>query len=484
MKVKRFLTLLALCAPLFLNSCSDENNETTVSINGNSSITINREEADYSFPVTANGKWTANVAGKDATWITLLTAQGNGNGNVEYFVEPNTGDEMRQADIVITAGNTSIIYKITQTIASEADDMIGDNDDATINYSMFGSTVPVGYGMRIKNKTGMSRLNAAQIFSIKNLEDNNIPQLKDNEYVTKSILPTTDIELNTGRDLSSKEQNIGANLSVNVQYGLFKLGLKGAFNMNGSSSGTTFNYTATTTVPVEEISLDYLSLFSDCEEIEDTKNLYRVFSKTFLTIRDSIETLVKNNADETLISQQLKKLDSTFGPVFCAGATLGGNANLSIIMAKTEQTDTLKISGTLSVGFTSLFSINAEASADYLNTNRSQLENSTIKVNLIGGTSNARNTLISSFASITDPNTPTATVQENMLSAISAWAESINSEQGSTYTCTNYELIGIWELFTNDDAIETVKEYFKQQYPNNADGNSPYLVNIENMVNE
>lgn len=486
--MKRILILAAMCAPMFLASCSEdvtEGSQSSISIDGeNNSLTINREENDYSIAITATGHWTAKVAEDTVTWLTVTTTEGNGNGNVEYYVEPNTGDEARQADIIIAAGNQKLTYRVTQTIVSEADDLIGENG-TEIDYSLFGTTVPVGYGMHIKGSSNMKRLNGSQIFSIKNLNDNEVKEYFFGDYVSQAVRPKTDISLNTGKELADKSEQINANLSVDVQYGLFKLGLKGAFNMSGASTDTTFNYTASTTVPAEDVSLDYLALFSDCNDSSIPNSvLYKVFSKSFLRVRDSIQNLVANNGSNSLINKQLDVLDKNFGPVFCSGATVGGNANLSITMKKSSQDDTLQISGTLSAGFTSLFSINAEASANYLNTSRSNLENASITIGLEGGTNSARSKLVQSFASITDPNTPTSEVQDKMLSSISTWAETINPAESGTYTCTDYELIGIWELFTDEDAQNVVKEYFKNKYPNDKDGKSPYLVNIVQMANE
>lgn len=486
--LKKVLAMAAVCAPLFLTSCSEEDTtglQSSISIaGGNNSQTINREENNYSIAITATGHWTAKLAEDSVTWLTIMTTEGNGNGNVEYYVEPNTGDEARQAYIILAAGNQKLTYKVTQTIASEADDIVGNNGNE-IDYSLFGTTVPVGFGMHIKKSSNMKKLNGSQIFSIKNLNNAQVKEYLFGDYVSQDVRPKTDITLSTGKELSSKSEQIGANLSVNVQYGLFKLGLKGAFNMFGESTDTTFNYTANTTVPAEDVSLDYLSLVSDCDDPSIPANvLNTVFSKSFLKVRDSIQTLVENNGDNSLINKQLDILDKNFGPVFCSGATIGGNANLSIMMKKSSQDDTLKISGTLSVGFTSLFSINAEASANYLNTSRSYLENTSITIDLEGGTNSARNGLVQAFASITDPNTPTSEVHSQMLNSISSWAETINPEIPGSYTCTDYELIGIWELFTNEAAQDVVKEYFKNKYPNDEDGKSPYLVNIVQMADE
>lgn len=62
------------------------------------------------FPVTANAAWTAKTS---ASWITLRTKSGSGNGKVVYDVSANTEAD-RVGRIVVTCAGVSKTYTVTQ----------------------------------------------------------------------------------------------------------------------------------------------------------------------------------------------------------------------------------------------------------------------------------------------------------------------------------------------------------------------------------
>ncbi len=480
--------MAALCAPLFLASCSDDSASDwtpSVSIEGGvNNVTLNREDGDFTLGVAANGSWTAEVVGEDADWLSLITSEGNGAGSVRYIVEPNTTDLDREARIDIKCGDKTVSYTVRQTTVSEVDDVLGENAGET-DYSLFGATVPIGYGMHIKGTSSMTRFNAGQIFNVKNLDKEEVQEYMDGEYVTMYEEPTTKVNLISGKEFRDKSQHIGAKLSVNIQFGLFKLGLKGAFNMFEGTVDTTYNYSASASVPLQTATLEYSSILDDYENLPE--NLQKlVLTNSFTKLRDQIQELVASGADTTSqeLNKALKSLDSKFGPVFCSEAQLGGTTNVSLALSSSEAKDTLAISGELSAGFTSLFSLDVTASADFLSTSRASLENSELNVSVTGGSKTARTDLVKAMRVITDPNTSAATVNETLIDAIGKWSETIDVNTPGNFTCTDYSLIGIWELFTDEEAREVVKEYMRKQYPNNADGTSPYLVDIQRSAEE
>ena len=329
----------------------------------------------------------------------------------------------------------------------------------------------------------MKRFTSNQIFNLKNLGKEELANYLTGDYVGIDNAESEKIKLTTAREFKDQDREIKANLSVNIQYAMFKLGLTGAFKMSGASTDTTFIYSAVTNVPRQEVYLQYQSLLSDYNDIPDNLKTY-VISKSFATIRDSIQTLVaagKTLADKEL-TDQLRKMDNNYGPVFCTDATLGGNANISVTLGKAEGADTLAISGTLTTSFSSLFSLDVEASASYMNQASSYMENSEVDIDITGGSKDARAELIKSFGEIVKPNIDTDEINGILIDKISTWAKSIDPAQSSTYTCTEYILAGIWELFTDDDAQQIVKDYLANVYPNQEDGTSPYMVNIEELV--
>ena len=485
MKTRLFKTLMMGIVVFTLASCSDDDNDPTINFPEGTvnSLTTGYEEGEFTIPVLATGDWKATVVPEDAYWLSLITTEGKGNGNVTYLVEPNASDEYRKAQIVLTAGKQTLTYEVTQTSLSTSGDEEAQNGAET-DYSMFGSSVPVGYGMHIKGNSTMKKFAANQIFSLNQLLKNN--ELADyHDRVEVEDIPTDQIKLASAKEFKEQDRSIKANLSVNVQYGMFKLGLKGAFKMSGASTDSTFVYSTVTSVPSQEVSFQHKSLLNAYKDIPNNLKAY-VMNQSFVVIRDSIQTLVKKGKkmEDSELKKQLENLNEDYGPVFCTSATLGGNANISLSLGKETATDTLAISGTLNAAFSGLFSLDVEASASYLNQASSYIENSQIDIVITGGSKKGRTDLIKAFGNIVKPGANTSQMNDALIDKISDWADTINPEDSKTFTCTEYALTGIWELFTDKEAQQVVKDYMASIYPNQEDDVSPYLVNIQTMVNE
>lgn len=486
MKTRLFKTLMMGIVVFTLASCSDDDNDPTINFPEGTvnSLTTGYEEGEFTIPVLATGDWKATVVPEDAYWLSLITTEGKGNGNVTYLVEPNASDEYRKAQIVLTAGKQTLTYEVTQTTLSTSGDEEAQNGAET-DYSMFGSSVPVGYGMHIKGKSTMKKFAAGQIFSLINLDKKELADYLYDDYVEVEDIPTDQIKLESAKEFKEQDRSIKANLSVNVQYGMFKLGLKGAFKMSGASTDSTFVYSAVTSVPSQEVSLQHKALLNAYKGIPDTLKAY-VMNQSFVVIRDSIQTLVKKGKkmEDSELKKQLENLNEDYGPVFCTSATLGGNANISLSLGKETATDTLAISGTLNAAFSGLFSLDVEASASYLNQASSYIEESKINIVITGGSKKGRTDLIKAFGNIVKPGANTNEMNDALIDKISDWADTINPKDSKTFTCTEYALTGIWELFTDKEAQQVVKDYMASIYPNQEDDVSPYLVNIQTMVNE
>ncbi len=489
MKKTMFKILMTGIIVFSVASCSDDDYDPTINLPAGTaiSLTTGYEEGEFTIPVLATGAWKATVVPEDAYWLSLITTEGNGSGNITYLVEPNASDEYRKAQIVLTAGKQTLTYEVTQTTLSTSGEDEAQNG-ADIDYSMFGDNIPVGCGIYIKGNSQMKKFVASQIFSLKQLSKVELADYLYGDYVEVEDVPTSKIKLASAKEFKDQERSINANLSVNIQYGMFKLGLKGAFKMSGASTDTTFVYSAVTSVPRQEVILKHQVLLDAYEEIPSKLKAY-VMTNSFVKIRDSIQTLVtaKKTMEDPELKKQLEKLNKNYGPVFCTNATLGGNANISITLGKAEGTDTLDISGKLTTAFSGLFSLDAEASASYLNQASSYIENSEIDIDITGGSMKGRTDLINAFCDIVKPGEVTSTINTVLINKITDWSATIDPKDSKTYTCTEYALTGIWELF-NDDAQEVVKAYMASIYPNKEDekGNnfSPYLVNIQTMVNE
>ncbi len=488
---------IAVVAP----SCSSDDeltgNVEFVDLGSEAAINTSMEGGVFTLPVKATGKWSTTVLmnSEEDQWLTLLNGNGEGDGKLELLMEPNCTDAGRTCTVVVTCGDSRISCSVRQG-NEVAPEYTEDNGD--VDYSVFKGTAPIGFGMQINNLNGKTKFYAGQIFMANNFGNSMFSKpeyikkfgLSPANFVYTEDIPRNKIKLSTVRDFQNHEDSIGAYLSVSVGYGMFKLGLKGSFQMEGTSGDTISRYTAISEQPVASVSIDYAELLSLYEDLADADAVERklVMAPTFATLRDTIETLVANgkDADDPALSKQLAKLDKSFGPVFCTDATLGGSCNLAVELSKGYSETAMKISGQLTASFTSLFSLDASASANYFNASKSFLESSTIDIDVTGGSKNKRSDLVKSLAGLdilTDPSASGQVPYESMITAIGSWADSIDPAVAGTFTSTEYSMAGIWKLFS-DYAQTVIKSYLANKYKNGADGKCPYLVNIQQMIDE
>lgn len=492
-----FAAAMVVAAP----SCSsdDELAGSVKFVSGDDDVAINTgmEGGVFSLPIKATGKWTAAVvvSGDEDTWLTPLNESGDGDGTVELVMEPNCTEAGRTCSVVITCGESCITCPVRQgnEVAPEYTE-----DNGEVDYTVFKGTAPIGFGMQISNVSGKTKFYAGQIFMANNFGNSKFSSqayidkfgLSPADFIYTEDIPRNKIKLSTVRDFQSHEDSIGAYLSVSVGYGMFKLGLKGSFQMEGTSGDTISRYTAISEQPVSSVSINYAELLSLYDDLADANAVERklVMAPTFAKLRDDIEALVADSkdADDPALSKLLTKLDKNYGPVFCTDATLGGSCNLAVELSKGYSETAMKISGQLTASFTSLFSLDASASANYFNSSKSFLESSTIDIDVTGGSKEKRSSLVKSLAGLnmlSDPSTSAPVPYESMITEIGSWADSIDPAVAGTFTCTQYSMQGIWKLFS-DDAQEVIKTFLANKYKNGTDGKCPYLVNIQQMIDE
>lgn len=474
--------LSALVAALFFSSCDNEE-ELILSVpkGTNTSISIDCNNLFMKLPIEANGMWEATVVGDDAYWIALINDKGRGNDEVEISIDYNETGTNRSAIVRFSDGVQAVDYLISQGTYNDSDE--GANGSADTLYHYTG----IGRGLSVKaSATGgkdYSSLLKAQIFNYAAMKDDAVQNLPN--FVTETTANNSVVSFSDFNTLQTQEKNITANLSVDVSYGLFKLGLSGHFQMYGSEKDSTKTYAATASIPRTTLTMNYEDLAIDYGWSEAMSKDYKLkrsklFSATFINIHDSIEKLVASGQDATSkeMQTQLKNLDSKFGPVFTRVVKKGGSVDIDFQLKDMESVDTLKIGGKLTASFNSLFSLKAEAAANYLNTSHSFTSGSKLTIAVNGGELKTLNDLIAALRSITSDKGLDAKM---MMDAIVAWSDSVTVGNG---VIINITVAGIWDLFS-DDAADEVKAYFKEKYPNNGkDGSCPYLYNIQALVDE
>lgn len=486
-KYSKFAMPAIVAIAVSLSSCSDDDDTPMLDIpNGEKTeIVLDCNDKFVSLPISSNGKWKAYVVdnGSDDTdWIALIKKEGNGNEVLQVAVDYNETGITRNAVVRFSNGKQTVDYTINQGVNNDSED--GENSANDSKYHNTG----IGKGLSVKAAASgggadYESLLKSQIFNYSAMKEVDVKDVPD--LVTEELGNRTSISFSDFNSLQNQEKSIKANLNVDISYGLFKLGLSGNFNMYGSEKDTISTYAATASIPRSTLRMDYELLASDyapwSPNINDTINAKRLhlFSSTFINIHDIIEKYVseKKTIDDPQLLKELNKLDKKFGPVFTTMVKKGGSVDIDFQVKNMESIDTLKIGGKLTASFNSLFSLKAEAAADYFNASHSFMEGSTLNITVNGGELSSLPILANALKATTSKDGYNT---EHMLQAVITWAEGVTVTNG---VIINVSVAGIWELFS-EEAGEVLKEFFKNKYPNNQDGTSPYLFNVAAMADE
>lgn len=506
------ITVIAMALTAFigssgLTSCSDENFTPNIEIpSGTSSqLTIDMYDHNITLPVNANGDWTATIvyADEDNTdWLTLDSYAGKGNATVSGYIPANGTNEKRSATVVFSNGDAKAIYAISQESLSEAKVQIDSNGE--LDMSKFGKSIPLGYGIAVTSNGSGCMVNSP-VFCVKQWKSNNgldnyISVDDDDESdleVYSTPIAETEQKFQTVQSADSAVSTIGATLKIDVSFAMFKLKLNGSFTMGESNKGDTYTKSLTAPKPKNSYSFRYdnaLSAYNDAIKNNDNIAASKILSSNFSKLKKQIEDSVAGNADA---SDELEKLDRKYGPVFCTNVVIGGSANITSSYTSSEASDSIDIIGNLSGGFSSVFSINVEASAKYFNEAFSKITAFNFDAQIKGGTEAARDSLMKVMSKMEAANKKDFVNDlQNVNAKVSEWSSSIDIDNPQTYTCTSYEYMPIWILFDkktkNNEgktARDLVKEYFKTNYQNKKDGNGkllscPYIVNIEELADK
>ena len=479
--MKKLFQLLCLGLSLTVAVSCSEKDDLGAIIQPNDEEALCRvwaEETITSFSIKAEGDWSASVISEDSEWVYLITTKGNGNGDVLFSVGENDGEIAREAVVRISNATSHADYTIRQFV---------DNDN-----TQYQQTSDLGFGVNVNPTDGNDGIHN---FKKTSIFKNNVFNNPDYVYLYNKSKFTC--ELQDMVEYQNEERNIGANLKLDISYGLFKLGLSGSFKMYGAQKDSSRCYGAVVKYPVRTLKFnysgmdDYLSINDD--DLQHNEERAEHFNSAFLNYHDNIEKLVEDGTELTWAPKKdkndpqwqlwnnLELLNKKYGPMFITSVEYGGSAEIDFRVTESVSTDTLAIRGKLNASFNRLFSFDVEVAATYDNYVKGFMKGSTLRVTVNGGSLSAQKKLTDSLAPLTtgkDFNVPTIT------EALVVWAESVKSES-SDIEATSFSTMAIWELFT-DDAADVIKEYFKQKYPNTKDekGNvvCPYAFNVEALA--
>lgn len=515
--MKKTLSLLAgisFVLSAALTSCSDDEVENVIAFPEGTptDVILGYSNEIQSIPLQANGDWTAKVEYDGVTdpdvapeWLGLMSEEGTGNATLQFVADANNTTAYRSARIILQSGDKTLEYKVSQQPYGFGED----NDN--LDMSMFGSRIPLGYGIRMRpasssNDNTMNML-LSQVIMLDGFKDNNPlhKELIDAFHLDPQSYVRTDTTTNATMDVAYKEacdstsRLIGAKLKVTVAYGLFKLNLNGSFRMFGGSTDSTYCFSALSTPNKGEFILNESALNFDlatiAERKEDTSDdpKYKdlkdkakraeslILSNGFIKLRDAIEKEVADNKvyeknGKDPLSRKLKALDTQFGPAYIRSANIGASAELTYNFTRQENTDTMKIHGDLTLGLNSLLSLDVTASADYNNYMKSHMQEAAFRYRIKGGDAIAANAMGSDLARLMSADTQITA--ETVTQKLNEWSKTVNSKNA---TCISYCPTPIWTLFS-DEAAYQVMRYFWDAYPNNDDGSCPYTFDVQRQI--
>lgn len=497
------IALLLACA-----SCSDDvvNQGITLPEGVPSEVTLGYDNEIKTIPVNAAGDWKATVVydgvsdpEETVEWLGLLSDSGSESDAIHYVADANNTPDFRSARIILECGDDRLEYKVSQQPVGYGD------DNADLDMSMFGFRIPLGYGIRMRQPNSgsgkVSNVLLNQVFVLDAMHDPD--PLKQTLMKDFSLNPqnyvrvdtTTDAKMEVIRQEAAEEatRQIGANLKVTVAYGLFKLNLNGDFRMFGSSTDSTYCYSAMSTpnkgaftMNEGAIDFDLMKLQPDpADNPTVAKNKKSaellMLSNNFIKLRDAIEECVAKDEKydketKNTLFRKLKALDNSFGPAYIRTAEVGASAELTYNFARKEGTDTLKIHGDLTLGLNSLLSLDVSASADYDNYMKSHLEEASFRYRIKGGDPDVACQMGENLAGLMNADTKIS--PEIVTQKLNDWAKTVRM---GNVTCLSYYPTPIWTLFS-DDAAEEVMHYFWDAYPNNPDGGCPYTFDVQLQI--
>lgn len=514
-KKLRLLAGLVLTSGLCLTGCSDNTMDPSISLPDGvpSEVTLDCGRALKSIPIDAIGDWTATVEYDGVAdpeeaieWIGLLDDSGSGKSTLDFVADANNSSRFRSSRIILTAGDKRLEYRVGQQAAG-----LGE-DNANIDMSMFGGQIPLGFGIRMqKPATGDDNVINMLLDPVYTLDgfagyetDSRLKKYVDafnlnpQSYVRMDTIRDVRLELVSKEAAEAHSRLIGANLKVNIAYGLFKLNLNGNFRMFGASNSEVYTFSALSNPNKGTIAMNETRLNNDLEDLEPVETddaqtakdraaaRKLLMSNSFIKIHDEIEKCVAEGqtyqkGTNNKLYKKMVALNNNFGPAYVRSAEVGASAELVYNFTKSENQDTLKIHGDLTIGVNSLLSLDVSAAADYNNYIKSHISETSFQYRIRGGSPVVAIELGNSLAKLMSKGSGETISPTVVTEKIGEWAKSVSVSSPSNVTCINYYPTPIWNLFS-EYAQEELMHFFWDMYPNNQNGDCPYTFDIRRQI--
>ena len=441
MKKIFYLMAMAIAAVIF-TACSDSDSEANLSVDPSVSegIVAELDGGFYQIPITADQSWTVRLE-DGCDWASLMDVKGKGSGSIEVCVDANYTGIGRKTNVLITSGDKVVAVPISQRTP-------GTNDETTDEeFYDISSNKGLGYGFNMSSfKNG-----STMVFNLKAVQK----LMEEDEIMNAGLFKSDVIDDYIDDDIhvdsiEEKADTLGVELRMNINYGLFHLGVKAKYKGTEDRKTYSNRYKVVQSVPMLDASINYNEILSKYRQwvtegrktklADGVKNDYRsaLLQNTVRTRLDTLEL----SKDSTRIKQASQWLYSNVGPALISGTTLGGSVAMQLYVDSVHNVEVMKLdTAEIDVAFKSgLFSLDANVNVQYKKKAEEWLNHTDCNAEIRGGSVPTSSALGNAFK---------AQKYEQLDTLFHNWTSSLtlsNDKNKNTTSIIAVDLVPVWVL--------------------------------------
>ena len=448
---------MAIVAATF-TACSDDESSSSnfVINNGDTEASIDRIGGEIVIPITATGKWTAQLADDSRKWAQVWDGNGEGTGKAVVYVsplDPRTQIHERKTTLTITAGDQKKVINVRQFIGLR-DGEAAENEGEI--YADLWNGKGIGHGMN--PLTG--KLSSDAVINLYGL-NKLIKQdpAKWASFYRQTPGPGVNGEVTLVDTLEDNVKGIVAKVGIDVTYASVKFHLDVDFENKGRQYAKADRYLGSyrTTFLTGEVGIgNCRSIISKDPKLESEEAqmlLSPIAQDYYFALKEAYD-----DQDDDTFKDVVEALCSEIGPVIVTKAELGGDCVIQLVFNETEQVDDFKVGGKLNAVINAgIFKLNAGIEAEYSKAGKDIWKNSSRTITANGGSGEALSKMLAALEAGTDDM---ETVRKNIKDATTEWVKSINSYddpdiakkakingKGDNTALVHVEYSPVWQLF-------------------------------------
>ena len=275
--------------------------------------------------------------------------------------------------------------------------------------------------------------------------------------------------------IEEKADTLGVELRMNINYGLFHLGVKAKYKGSDDRKTYSKSYKVVQSIPKLDSSIGFNQILDHYRSWVAEGRPQEDYRGALLqtTVRNRLDTL-ELSTDSTRIKQAAQWMYANLGPALISGTTLGGSVAMQLYVDSIHHKEVMKLdTAEVDLAFKSgLFSLDANVNVQYKKTAEEWLNHTDCNVEIHGGSGPTSSDLGNAFK---------AKKYEKLDSLFHIWANSIVLSDNKNTNKTSIiavELVPIWVLVDEySPARPYLRNYVLQQL--NAIGNRQLIEKFE-----